>query len=353
MAEGEDKMTRILIIIDPLDPGLSIEHQLYLIRRHTVSGAKIYFKLLANHPELQLALRKIGHLLTPLHYVLTESAEWTAEEKDWHFLSRAISIPAHIRKAQYNFPSLALLYWQYVKDKLAPIQETFDEAISLSGGLTAFYIDQLVTAQKKIYYEPVRKLEYRQGSLPVLRIQDRLYTPSLSCYHDRKEKELHNCSYYNDSYYPESLSAVANLEKLSVQSKGIKLLIPNNFESCWQVKQFSYFCYRMFKIQKQLIWYIYGDNQFESLLRQHLATYQILEQFIFIGQKANLYPYVQLSDLYIEWNQPLSMRHEAELLQKPIVKLDNNMFYKKSCAMTKWLNAIQIIRQIERQSKSI
>ncbi|UOQ85024.1 hypothetical protein [Gracilibacillus salinarum] len=346
-------MKRILIIIDPFDPGLSIDHQLHLIRRHTGSGVNIYFKLFENHPDLQAALQKLGKLLTPLHYSLTESVQLPAEEKDWYFWSRGLSIPAHIRKAQYNFPSLALLYWQNVKDKLTPIQETFDEAISLSDGLTACYVAQLVNAKKKIYYAPVRKLDYSQNSFPELREQDRLYTSSLSCYQERKEQESHHYRYYKDSYYPETLSAIANLEILPVQSKGIKLLTPNNFQSIWQVKQFSYFCYRMFKIQKGLIWYIYGDNQFEALLRQQLAIYQLGNPFIFIGQKTNIYPYLQLSDLYIEWNQSLSIRHEAELLQKPIVKLDDNMFYEKSCAMTKWLNAIQAIRQAERKSNSV
>ncbi len=338
-------MKKVLFIIDPLDPGLSIEHQLYLIHHHLASDTEIYVKSLDNHPLFSRQLNKEIYRLASINHVISSLRKDSCYPKNWRFTLQPRPVPWHIRKAYYNFPSLVRLYWTHISKEVTKSHTFYDEGISLSSGIPAYYLRDKVQAEKKSYYFPVR--QFKQAVTPViddLRKQDTIYTASQSMY---SELEINNyqVKYYADPYYKESLYRVLLLDEAkSYQLQHLSILSANNLPNRRNIEEFIRMSEYLVKQNIPFRWYFYGDNQNEAMLRSYIKSHHLEKNVVFTGEIANVFRYLEKADVYVEWNKQSSIYFEAETMQKPIVHLKNH----NQILSNRWYRIAQTLKTIEK-----
>ncbi|SFL54568.1 Glycosyltransferase involved in cell wall bisynthesis [Gracilibacillus orientalis] len=318
-------MKKMLIVIDPFDPGLSMEHQLYLLHRHLASDTEIYVKLLAHHPLFLQHLNKDINILAPINHRISSAKKDPCNPKNWLFTLRPRPVPWHIRKAYYNFPSLVRLYWKYINREVTESHIHYDEAISLSTGIVTFYLRDKVQAKKKVYYFPVR--QFKQAVAPIidqLCQGDFVYTASKSMY---RELKINNSrmTYYPDPYYNESLDRVLQLSEIIRYHQPHVSLLSTNLQNRENIEGFIHMCRYLVKQNTPFRWYFYGKNQNEAIIRKELKSQQLEDYVVFIGDVANVFRYLANADIYVECKQQSSLYFEAEMMHKPIVHIKNEL----------------------------
>ncbi|WP_208586912.1 glycosyltransferase family 4 protein [Gracilibacillus suaedae] len=313
-------MKKVLFISDPLDLGLSIEHQLYLIHRHLEPDSEPYVKLLENDSLFLQHLNKQITVMVPISHVLSSARKDFHDQRNWCFTLQPQSIPLHIRKAYYNFPSLVRLYWNSICEGIAESHTHFDEAVSLSSGIPSLYLRDKIQADKKIYYFPIR--QFKKSLAPVmgrLRQQDLIYTASQSMY---CELAINNdqIKYYADPYYKESLCRVLKLdEAIRCHSQYLSILSANNLQHRRHIEGFIQMVKYLVKQCIAFKWYFYGDHHNETLIRNELKTHQLEDHVVFVGDIANVFRYLEQADVYVEWEPQSALNFEAETMEKPII----------------------------------
>lgn len=112
---------------------------------------------------------------------------------------------------------------------------------------------------------------------------------------------------YYPKEYEEHVLKILTIGRLEFQ-KGYDLAI----QVCRKLKS----CGLNFK------WYVLGQGTEFNSIKKQIKTYQISEQFILLGVRANPYPYVNYCDIYIQpsrhegWGLAVT---EAKILCKPII----------------------------------
>ncbi|MGP4042436.1 glycosyltransferase [Gracilibacillus sp. D59] len=342
-------MKKVLFVMDSLDPGLSIEHQLHLIHRQLDPDADTYLKLL-NYDSLFLQqLNKHIHILLPISHIISSARKDTHFPRGWRFSMKSRPVPLHIRKAYYNYPTIVRLYWQYISRGVPKSHIHYDEAISLSAGIPSFYLRDKVKAEKKIYYFPVR--QFQQVAAPIveqLSQQDFIYTASKSMYRELKANNL-QVKYYADPYYHESLYRVLQLlDAKRYHPRCLSILSANNLQNKKHIEEFIRMSIYLVKQNTPFRWYFYGDNQNETIIREELKTHQLEDHVVFIGDIANVFQYLETADVYVEWEKHSSIYFEAITLQKPIIDMKNESFDHNHILPKGWCNIVQAIKSIKK-----
>ncbi|WP_163582541.1 glycosyltransferase family 4 protein [Gracilibacillus saliphilus] len=321
-------MKKVLIIMDPLDLGLSIEHQLYLIYRHLEPIAEIYIKLLENDSLFLQHLNKQIKVMLPISHVISSTRKDFHDQRNWSYTLQSHSIPLHIRKAYYNFPSLVRLYWKSIYESIVESHIHFDEAVSLSSGISSFYLRDKVQADKKIYYFPIR--QFKKAIAPMidrLRQQDLIYTASQSMYRELA-KNNHQIKFYADPYYKESLYRVLKLdEAIRYHPQYLSVLSANNLKYRRHIEGFIHMIKYFVKQRIAFKWYLYGDHRNETIIRNELKTHQLGDHVVFIGNIANVFRYLEQADVYVEWEPQSALNFEAETMNTPIIYMKNEPPY--------------------------
>ncbi|MGN8647538.1 hypothetical protein ACTNEO_15515 [Gracilibacillus sp. HCP3S3_G5_1] len=338
-------MKKVLFIIDPFDPGLSLEHLIYLIHRHLEPDTEIYVKLTEQHPLFIYRLKIKAHLLPAITQMIVKDSDGFRSAKSWNFMLQSRPVPLHIRKAYYNFPSIVRLYWSYISKELMESNTFYHKAISLSPGIPAFYLRDKVQAERKIYYFPVR--QFKEAVVPVseqIQKQDIIYTASHSMYSELKIN-LSNVRYYEDPYYKETLFRVMKLDNAKLyRQQFLSILSANSLTNKNIMEGFIRISKILLKEETNFKWYFYGVNPNETMLHSYIQDYHMEENVVFIGELANVFGYLEKADIYVEWNRNASIEFEAEVMQKPIIHIENLSSGNEWCRIEKVLQSFKMYR---------
>ncbi|SHN22191.1 hypothetical protein [Gracilibacillus kekensis] len=338
------KQKRILFIIDPEDPILSFEHQLFIINRHMSKDAKIDVKLMENNTTFTTLLPETTRVLPAVTTRVTKVIKDIYQKQNWFFKVENPPIPAHIRKAYYTYPSIVELYWKKIKPDLFHPDTYYDSAISFSSGLTSHYLRDKINATQKIYYFPTRLFSKSyQSILKTLQKNDLIYISSQSMYNEMLTNKLFNVKYYADPFYKESLTKISkhNDDKLS-RDQQLRILSMHGPTSQRHIEAFIHLCKRLKQKDTNFIWYFYGDLKGEQIVRLYMKKLNIERNIQFIREEMNILLYLAEMDIYVEWDQQSSIYFEAYLLNKPIINLKQVINHKEQTFMAELYSILKI-----------
>ncbi|WP_058306558.1 glycosyltransferase family protein [Gracilibacillus massiliensis] len=342
------KQNRMLFIIDPVDPILTIEHQLFLIHRHMSKDTIIDIKLLEDNKTFTTLLPEPVRLLPPITDRITEVIKNINQKKNWFFKVENHPIPTRIRNAYYNYPAIVEIYWKKIKSEIHHPHTYYETAISFSSGLASYYLRDKVNAGRKIYYFPIRLFSNAyQPILNRLQKNDFIYVGSQSMYSEMVANSSFNVKYYTDPFYKASLIKMRKRNHIRFQpNQQLRILSVNGPPCHRHIEAFIHLCKKLKYRNANFIWYFYGEIKSEQKIRSYMKQLNLEKNVQFIREEANLLLYLLGIDIYVEWEKQSSIYFEAELLNKPIINLKRSIKYEKQTLMNELYSILKIADQL-------
>ena len=114
-----------------------------------------------------------------------------------------------------------------------------------------------------------------------------------------------------------SIAFEVNFEKECVNLCSVgRFTYPKNFDSVPEITRY------LLNQQVNVKWYLIGYGGDEDLIKAKIKEYNVEEQVIILGKKANPYPYIKACDIYVQPSRyegkAVTVR-EAQTLAKPVV----------------------------------
>lgn len=111
-------------------------------------------------------------------------------------------------------------------------------------------------------------------------------------------------------------------EKEMTEGNFFKLLSIGRFCTAKNFDNIPEICSCILQAGLNVKWYLIGFGGDEGLIRQRIKEYNMQENVIILGKKANPYPYIKACDLYVQpsrYEGNSVTVHEAQFFNKPVV----------------------------------
>ena len=229
-----------------------------------------------------------------------------------------------------NFKNVNKSRWELCwKKRLPVLNKEYDVAVGYLHGLPLWYVADKVKAKKKIgwihnFYGNIRRDE--AFDYQFFKKLDHLVSVSEECteslrttFPDIKDitltllnltspktviKKSLEKGGFDDSYNGIKLLTIGALRK----QKGYEIAI----EACYLLK----------KKGIRFRWYIIGIGALKETLDKMIKRFDVQNEFVFLGEKSNPYPYIRQADIYVQtsYYEGKSIAiDEAKILFKPIL----------------------------------
>ncbi|HHW37923.1 MAG TPA: glycosyltransferase [Bacillales bacterium] len=326
----------LLFVIDSLESAGAEKSLVTLLNLLDYSKFEVDLVLFAHGGLLEELLPNKVHILKPFKYteftrlgIKDAVIQSLKESKKFTMLYSRIKYSASIRKQKYSNAQKARVYWQSVSNVIEDNLKTYDIAISYAQGVPTFYVAEKVKAKKKFawvnvsyrldendkafqkgYYDQYDKIVAVSDSTKEILLE------TFPCYSDKV-----NVIY--DINNPQFISDMAAIgEKDDAPFGGIKILTIGRLahqkgydialEACKKLKEKGI----------DFKWYALGKGPLESEIREYIKQNDLSDYFILLGVKANPYPYIKNSDIYVQTSRfegfGLAIA-EARMLNVPVV----------------------------------
>lgn len=340
---------KVLFLVDPCDPTLSLTHQMSLIKRHLNLTDDFYLRMSEDHSYFYNRLKNKLQIFPSYSYHFSIATKHVENIKNWHFTVEKITVPTHIRKAYYNYPTITHLYWKHMNKKLQQKMDYYDVAVSFSSGINSYYLAEKVHATQKIYYLLVRQFEagYRLITNEI-REKDIVYTASPTMYRELASALSCSVNYFSDPFYKEALERVITLVDYSfLRQNSLSILSANTWNGITHIKSFIQTCKRLVKRYPNFKWFLYGKSDEEIKLRDYIKQHQLTNNIVFLNTKVNMIAMLREIDLYIEWSDFFSLQYESEILGTPTINMTSSCKYHRPLLLEK----MQLIDQTAHKIK--
>ena len=223
----------------------------------------------------------------------------------------------------------AQISWKWMSKGIDNLHKEYDVAIAYSQGMPTYYVADKVKAKEKLcwvnidyrvakynrnydikYYEKFKNIVAVSDICKKVLIEEQ---PNLK----NKVKVIY------DIISPTLIKKMANDDKeFNDNFKGIKILTIGRLVYQKGYEYAIEACYKLSKAGYEFKWYVIGEGELESKLKNMVNQYGIDDKFIFLGTYSNPYPYIKDCDIYVQPSRfegfGLAIA-EARLLGKPVV----------------------------------
>jgi glycosyltransferase involved in cell wall biosynthesis len=321
-AGAEKSMTELMKVIDPNRFEL---HLLVLINRGEMyDEVPSYVKVHNKRIDHRSVFTAKGFLMKTVLKAMFQSL---AIFRELPYLIRSIDTQRKQGRVQFD-----KLCWKMISDAAPRINEKFDVAIAYLEGGAAYYVADHVTAEKKaaFIHTDYQKAGYTPyldhgcyGKMDQLFIVSEdakksfldiypQYVPKVKLFHNIIHKEAIQKAAEDGKGFQDDVQGlrILTIARLHYQ-KAIDLAIA---------------AFSELKSQKYNIrWYVIGEGELKPELEALAAALQVSEDFIFLGARANPYPYLKQCDIYVHatrFEGKSIAIQEAQALGKAIVVSD-------------------------------
>jgi glycosyltransferase involved in cell wall biosynthesis len=358
----------LLFVIDSLHCAGAEKSLVTLLSMLDYSRFSVDLQLFGYGGILEELVPKEVNLLKPFEYTnfsklnITRSINYTIKNFDFQMLSSRIKYSTRIRKQKCTNPQKARIFWQSVSNVIENNQKNYDIAISYAQGVPTFYVAEKVNAKKKFAWvnasyrldecEKNYQNKYYDQYNKIVAVSDSTKNVFLETfpYFLNKVKVIY------DINNPHFISSLAETETIDEEFfDGIKILTIGRFahqkgydialKACKEIRDKGY----NFK------WYILGKGPLKKEIEDYIIEHDLSEHFILLGVKANPYPYIKNSDIYVQTSRyegfGLAIA-EARMLNVPVVttRFDavyNQMIHEKNGLVVD-MNALSVSEGITR-----
>jgi glycosyltransferase involved in cell wall biosynthesis len=325
----------LLFVIDSLECAGAEKSLVTLLNLLDYSKFDVDLVLFAHGGLLEELVPYEVNVLNPFQYTeftrlgLKDALIQSLKDSKFLMLYSRIKYSTSIRKKKYSNAQKARIFWQSVSNVIEENPKTYDIAISYAQGVPTFYVAEKVKAKKKFAWVNVSYRLDEKDKLFQKRYYDQ-YNKIVAVSDSTKEILLETFPYYShkvdviyDINNPEFISDMAAIgDKHDDQFDGIKILTIGRLahqkgydialEACKKLKEKGI----NFK------WYALGKGPLESDIEEYIKQHDLSKHFILLGVKANPYPYIKNSDIYVQTSRfegfGLAIA-EARMLNIPVV----------------------------------
>lgn len=213
---------------------------------------------------------------------------------------------------------------------LPPLSKEYDVAVGYMQGIPDWYVADRVKAKYKIgwvhndyaqmTYDKEFDIRYFQKLDRIVSVSEQCTQSLMKAFPSLKDrmltllnlmspKMIYERSMEIDYPFPSSNTGtnILTIGRLGRQ-KGYDMAI----EACSILKKKGY----------QFVWYVIGIGELEAQLKENVRQLDIVDCFIFLGERSNPYPYIRQADIYVQpsYFEGKSIAiDEAKILCRPIV----------------------------------
>lgn len=333
----EDMKKKILFVIESLVCAGAEKSLVTLLNMLDYSKYEVDLQLFSYGGEFEELLPKEVNLLPELPYFsLTKESLKSLllrrkSKNECKLLYSRIKYSLLLRKRKYSNPEKAVMFWKNTKSCFSKSDKIYDVAIAYAQCVPTFYVVDCVNAKKKYawvnaVYKPEKSfrefnINYYNEVNKIVCVSDD--TDDIFCNHFPELADK-TCIIYdiNDAKFIEKMADLKSKASREMNFKGLKILTVGRL-----APQKGYdIAIKAGKILKShdidYKWYILGRGPLEKQLRNQVEGANLTSNFIFLGTRANPYPYFKLSDIYVQTSKfegfGLAIA-EARMLNIPVV----------------------------------
>lgn len=326
---------KILFVIPSLDAGgaekslinllNAMDYSLFEVTVLVFHGKGIFLKSIPKSVKL---ITVYGDFLYFSESIFTSVCEFLKQGKFTLAMDRILFFLKN--KIEKNTSKAEQVSWKHISKAIPELKEEYDAAIGALEKSSIYYVVEKVKAKTKIGWIHTNYSNsgmQKDFDLPFFKKLNYLVTISEECKDDlnfnfpnlkNKIKIIHNIvspklikelseEKIVDSKFDTTALSILTIARLS-KEKGIDLAL----EAALQ----------LVKMGKYFKWYIIGEGDERVYLETKIKEYQLENSFILLGLKANPYPYVKQSFLYVQpsrYEGKSLAIDEAKILAKPII----------------------------------
>jgi glycosyltransferase involved in cell wall biosynthesis len=335
----------LLFVIDSLAIAGAEKSLVTLLSLLDLSKFNVDLMLFAHGNELEELIPEEINLLPPLGYT-----NFTKKKIKEHLLN-SISIreckmlvsrskySIKLRLNKYSNPQKARVFWECVSNVIDSNPKIYDVAISYAQGVPTFYVAEKVKAKKKLaWVNAIYRLNGKDKEFQK-KYYDQ-YDKIVGVSETAKETLLETFPEYlnkmeviydiNNSQF---ISGMADIgEAYEDCFDGIRILTIGRLA---HQKGYDIALEACNKLKEQGInfkWYVLGKGPLEEEIRKYVAANDLENHFSLLGVKANPYPYIKQSDVYVQTSRfegfGLAIA-EARMLNIPVVTTNFEAVYNQ------------------------
>lgn len=330
-------MQKVLIVIESLICAGAEKSLVTLLNMLDYSKYEVDLQLFSYGGEFEELLPKEVNLLPELPYFsftkepLKSLLLRRKNKKEIKMLCSRLWYSIALRKRRYNNAEKAVLFWKNTKSCFSKSERNYDVAIAYAQCAPTFYVVDCVNAKKKYawvnaIYKPDK--DFREFNIRYYKAIDKIVCVSDDAHKifDNHFPELasKSCIIYdiNDAKFIEKMADLKSEAAMEMDFVGLKILTVGRLDP-----QKGYdIAIEAGKILKNhnidYKWYILGRGSLEKQLKNQIEEENLTDNFVFLGTRANPYPYFKLSDIYVQTSKfegfGLAIA-EARMLNIPVV----------------------------------
>ncbi|CAN7591956.1 glycosyltransferase [Rossellomorea sp. LjRoot5] len=335
----------LLFVIDSLVIAGAEKSLVTLLSMLDLSKFNVDLMLFAHGNKLEKLLPEEINILPPLKYTIytqkrvKDNLILSFSLSNYKMLFSRIKYSSKIRLKKYSNPQKARLFWQSVSGVIEPNPKTYDVAISYAQGVPTFYVAEKVKAKKKLaWVNAIYRLK-RKDSEYQSKYYDH-YDKIIGVSETSKEVFLETFPKYNnkmeviyDINNPQFISDMADIgDGYEDYFDGVRILTIGRLA---RQKGYDIALEACKKLKEKGInfrWYVLGKGPLEEEIRHYVTTHNLTDHFILLGVKANPYPYIKKSDIYVQTSKfegfGLAIA-EARMLNVPVVTTNFDAVYNQ------------------------
>ncbi|WP_241198873.1 glycosyltransferase [Cytobacillus horneckiae] len=325
----------MLFVIDSLECAGAEKSLVTLLSLLNYSKYSVDLMLFGHGGELEKLVPNEVNILEPLKYTefsninLSEAIYYSIANVNINLLIARMKYSMSIRKKKYSNAQKARVFWKSISNVIENNPKTYDIAISYAQGVPTFYVAEKIKAKKKYAWVNV-SYRLEENDKVFQRKYYNLYDKIVAVSDSTKEVFAETFPEYSerieviyDINNPKLISGMAGIGKsyeddydglriLTIgrlaQQKGYDMAL----EACKMLKEKGH----------KFRWYVLGKGPLEKVIKEKIKEYNLIENFILLGVKANPYPYIKNADIYVQTSRfegfGLAIA-EARMLNIPIV----------------------------------
>jgi glycosyltransferase involved in cell wall biosynthesis len=325
---------KLLFVIDSLGVAGAEKSLVTLLSMLDFSKFNVDLLLFAHGNKLEELVPKEVNVLPPLKY--TKFTQQNIKENiisfsvsGYKMLISRIKYSSKIRLKKYSNPQKARVFWESVAGVIENSSKTYDVAISYAQGIPTFYVAEKVKAKKKLAWVNVSYRLTGKDKVFQKKYYDQ-YDKIVGVSESTKEIFLETFPEYRnkmeviyDINNPQFISDMADIgDGYEDFFDGLRILTIGRL-----ARQKGYdialeACKKLKEKEINFKWYVLGKGPLEEEIRQYVSTHDLTDHFILLGVKANPYPYIKQSDIYVQTSKfegfGLAIA-EARMLNVPVV----------------------------------
>ncbi|MGG4167733.1 glycosyltransferase [Rossellomorea vietnamensis] len=335
----------LLFVIDSLDCAGAEKSLVTLLSLIDYSRFTVDLMLFSHGCILEKLVPEQVNILKPLNYStfaikpINQSFKESISKMDFKMFTSRMKYSTAIRLKKYRNSQKARVYWQSVSSVIENNAKTYDIAISYAQGVPTFYVAEKVNANKKLAWVNVSYRLTGKDKVFQKKYYDQ-YDKIVGVSESTKEIFLETFPEYRskmeviyDINNPQFISDMADIgDGYEDNFDGVRILTIGRLA---RQKGYDIALEACKKLKEKGIdfkWYVLGKGPLKKEIRQYVVTHDLTDHFILLGVKANPYPYIKKSDIYVQTSKfegfGLAIA-EARMLNVPVVTTKFDAVYNQ------------------------